>query len=115
MLSSFKRLVPVAMALDKEDGYRLHLDKLRQRVLEEGISVVLASNPRNPTGQVISGPDLSDLVKLARDEGTTICLDEFYSSYLYEDKDRGSEGGSVSAAAFVEDVNKDPVASAGPV
>ena len=36
-----------------------------------GISVVVASNPRNPTGQVIKGDDLAEMVQMGRD-GTTI-------------------------------------------
>jgi histidinol-phosphate/aromatic aminotransferase/cobyric acid decarboxylase-like protein len=36
-----------------------------------GISVIVASNPRNPTGQVIKGKELEELVELGR-EGTTV-------------------------------------------
>lgn len=36
-----------------------------------GISVIVLSNPRNPTGQVIKGKDLEEVVQLAR-EGTTV-------------------------------------------
>ena len=36
-----------------------------------GISVIVASNPRNPTGQVIEGEELEKLVQLGR-EGTTL-------------------------------------------
>lgn len=36
-----------------------------------GISVVVMSNPRNPTGQVIKGSELEQLVELGR-KGTTL-------------------------------------------
>ncbi|GFZ45254.1 LOW QUALITY PROTEIN: hypothetical protein JCM24511_02980 [Saitozyma sp. JCM 24511] len=82
---------------------------LKKEISNLSLSVVVASNPRNPTGQCISGEDLSDLVHLSRDK-TTIILDEFYSWYVYqypdEDKDLGY---SLSGASYVEDVNEDPV------
>lgn len=36
-----------------------------------GISVIVASNPRNPTGQVIKGKELEEVVELSRN-GTTV-------------------------------------------
>ncbi|KAM0791378.1 hypothetical protein ACM66B_005843 [Microbotryomycetes sp. NB124-2] len=104
MLSSFRRLVPIPTVLEKEDAYHLNIDKLEKNVREQGLSVIVASNPRNPTGQVIKGQDLARLVELAR-QGTSVILDEFYSWYQYDLQ----EGDCVSAAEFIEDVNEDPV------
>lgn len=64
----------------------------------------IASNPRNPTGHVVKGEELKELVQIARD-GTTMVLDEFYSWYQYD----LPEGETISAASEVEDVNVDPV------
>ncbi|KAF5330348.1 hypothetical protein D9619_005484 [Psilocybe cf. subviscida] len=74
-------------------------------IRNQGLAVVLASNPRNPTGQVIRGDDLEELVSLSR-EGTTIILDEFYSWYIYPERE-SDLGKSVSSAKYVEDVNED--------
>ncbi|KAK4054461.1 hypothetical protein OIV83_000955 [Microbotryomycetes sp. JL201] len=104
MLSSFRRLVPIPTVLDREDAYHLNIDKLEEEVRKQGLSVVVASNPRNPTGQVVKGRELERLVHLAR-QGTTVILDEFYSWYQYDLE----EGGCVSASEFVEDVDVDPV------
>ncbi|KAL8281109.1 hypothetical protein RQP46_006467 [Phenoliferia psychrophenolica] len=104
MLSSFKRLVAIPTTLAAADSYHLNVDKLRDSIKEQGLSVVVASNPRNPTGQVIKGDELKQLVEIAQG-GTTMVLDEFYSWYQYELE----EGASVSAAEYVDDVNKDPV------
>ena len=38
--------------------------------------MILASNPRNPTGQVIAGQDLKDLVHVCREASTTLIMDE---------------------------------------
>jgi len=105
MLSSFDKLIPIPTTLDAADAYHLNIDKLKRNIHDQGLSVVVASNPRNPTGQVIVGDELAELVKIARDDHVTMVLDEFYSWYLYEQ----GEGACSSAASYVEDVNKDPV------
>ncbi|KAM0753086.1 aminotransferase [Meredithblackwellia eburnea MCA 4105] len=102
MLSSFRRLVAIPTTLSASDCYHLNVEKLKANISEQGLSVVVASNPRNPTGQVIKGDELKELVEIARG-GTTMVLDEFYSWYQYELE----EGESVSAAAYVKDVNVD--------
>lgn len=67
----------------------------------------MASNPKNPTGQVVKGEQLKELCSLGRpaEGGITVVLDEFYSHFVYEE----GEGASVSAARYVEDVEKDSV------
>jgi aspartate/methionine/tyrosine aminotransferase len=67
---------------------------------------VLASNPRNPTGQVIEGDELKRLVGLSQEGTTTVILDEFYSWYTYPEREEDF-GKCVSAASYVEDVNED--------
>jgi len=47
------------------------------------------------------------LVGLSR-EGTTVILDEFYSWYIYPEKEKDF-GHSVSSAEYIEDVNEDSV------
>ncbi|KAI6132016.1 pyridoxal phosphate-dependent transferase [Pisolithus croceorrhizus] len=104
VLSAFKRLVPVPTAYRK---YRLDIEQTRRDIQSQGLSVILASNPRNPTGQVIAGKELKELVSLSR-EGTTLILDEFYSWYIYHDHDK-DRGKSVSSAEYVEDVDTDSI------
>ncbi|KAK4689150.1 hypothetical protein P7C73_g960, partial [Tremellales sp. Uapishka_1] len=107
VLSVFKRLVPIPTTLSAKDKYKLNIDELKREIANLSLNVVVASNPRNPTGQCIQGEDLAELVHLSRDK-TTIVLDEFYSWYMYPD-DAHDLGKSISGAEFVEDVNEDPV------
>lgn len=109
VLSAFKRLVPVPTALEPENNYRFDIEQAKKDIRTQGLAVIIASNPRNPTGQVIQGKELSDLVELGR-EGTTLVLDEFYSWYVYPEGDKEEDfGKSVSSAAYVENVDSDSV------
>ena len=72
-------MIPIPTTLDASDAYHLNVDKLKRNIVEQGLSVVVASNPRNPTGQVVVGDELDELVKIARDDNVTLVLDEFYS------------------------------------
>ncbi|PSR83034.1 hypothetical protein PHLCEN_2v5838 [Hermanssonia centrifuga] len=102
MLGAFKRLVPVPTA------YRMDLDQLRKDIRTQGLEVVLMSNPRNPTGQVVQKDELKELVETARETSTTMILDEFYSWYIYPD-DESEFGKSISSAEFIDDVNEDSI------
>jgi aspartate/methionine/tyrosine aminotransferase len=69
---------------------------------------LLVSNPCNPTGQMVEGEELRKWCEIARDTQCSLIMDEFYSHYIYT----GSPGGPArmaSAAAFVEDVDTDPI------
>lgn len=107
VLSAFKRLVPVPTALEPEHKYKLNIEQTKKDIRTQGLAVIIASNPRNPTGQVIEGKDLEELVGLSR-EGTTIILDEFYSWYIYPEHEK-DYGRSISSAAYIDDVNQDSV------
>jgi len=108
MLSAFKRLVPVPTALEAENQYQLDIKQVKKDIQNQGLAVILASNPRNPTGQVIAGQNLKELVEISRESSTTVILDEFYSWYIYHDNDADT-GKSISSAEYVEDVNNDSV------
>src|SRR5205807_2646865 len=77
-------------------------------ILGRGLSALLVSNPCNPTGQLISGGELNAWCGLARECQCSLIIDEFYSHYLYQ-QPAGNAPALVSAAAYVEDVETDPV------
>lgn len=105
MLAAFKNLIPIPTQLAEENEYKLQVEDLRRTIRNQGLTTVLLSNPRNPTGQVIEGKELQDLVNMAKDMNVTTILDEFYSWYLHE----GEEGRALSAAEYIEDVNDSPM------
>lgn len=104
LLDIFRRFTPIPILLDPEQGYDFSLAQLRREILGRGLGALLMSTPCNPTGKVVSGPELASWVATARELDCTLLLDEFYSHYLWKN------GPSiVSAAEYVEDVEKDPV------
>ncbi len=104
LLGIFKAFVPIPILLDAELGYRVSVSQLRKEVLGRGLKALLASNPTNPTGQVIQGVRLAELVEMGREYRCSLILDEFYSHYIYT-----AAANMVSAAEHVRDVNRDPV------
>ncbi len=105
LLGIFKAFTAIPILLEASHGYHIAVDDLEEEILGRGLSALLVSNPCNPTGQVVEGMELNSWCELARGCRCSLILDEFYSHYLYD----GELGRTVSAAAYVEDVNSDPV------
>lgn len=92
------------MPLSEDDGYHIHPDKIAEEI-SRGSSVILTSNPRNPTGRVVCNPELAEIQAICRGRATLIS-DEFYSGYNYTSD---CDGSTISAAENIEDVNEDDV------
>ena len=108
LLSVFKAFTPIPILLRAESGYKISPADLKEEILGRGLSALLASNPANPTGQLLEGAELSAWCALARECQCTMIFDEFYSHYVYKGKDPGKPK-LVSAAAFVDNVDTDPI------
>ncbi|MCJ1365460.1 hypothetical protein MMC16_004582 [Acarospora aff. strigata] len=104
MLSLFKNFAAIPVPLSEADGYHIHLEKIAEEIAR-GTSVILTSNPRNPTGEVVANPELGEIQNICRDRATLI-MDEFYGGYNYTSN---CDGATISAASNVEDVNEDDV------
>ncbi len=104
LLDVFRRFQPIPLLLDPEDGYRFGPDQLRKEILGLGLGAILMSNACNPTGKLVRSEELARWVATARELGCALLLDEFYSHYVWA----GDEA-MVSAARYVEDVDRDPV------
>ena len=107
LLDIFKLFTSIPIPLDPASGYRFSADDLRREILGKGLSAVLLSNPNNPTGRTVQGDELQRWVATARDLQCTLLLDEFYSHYVWTGPE--DQWSMVSAAQYVEDVNRDPV------
>lgn len=104
LLDIFRRFTPIPILLDPARGYDFSLSELRREIAGRGLGALLLSNPCNPTGKAIVGPELESWVATARELECALLVDEFYSHYLW-----GDGPPLASAAEFVEDVEKDPV------
>jgi aspartate/methionine/tyrosine aminotransferase len=102
------RFTPVTLSAGVEDRFVLAPQSLQRHIETQRLDALLFSNPCNPTGATVAGETLSDYVSIARRKSCWLLLDEFYSHFVYDD-DGGAASGPVSAAAFVDDVDRDPV------
>ncbi|NQY99834.1 MAG: pyridoxal phosphate-dependent aminotransferase [Bdellovibrionales bacterium] len=105
LLTIFRGFNPIPLLLKKEENYKMTAEKLEEQILGLGLSVILISNPCNPTGQVLKGEELNGWVAKSRSTNCTMIFDEFYSHYIYNEQ----AGYINSAARFVDDINSDPV------
>ncbi|TAJ17078.1 MAG: pyridoxal phosphate-dependent aminotransferase [Planctomycetota bacterium] len=102
------RITPVALRTRESDGFRLRADDFERSAVEQGLRAFLFSNPCNPTGNVVAGAELAELVAICRARRVTLLSDEFYSHFHYTTAGEPAAG-PVSAAAFVDDVERDPI------
>ncbi|NVB37961.1 pyridoxal phosphate-dependent aminotransferase [Pseudenhygromyxa sp. WMMC2535] len=112
LLEVFRAFVPIPIVLHERDGFRLTPERLREAIVGSGLGALLASNPCNPTGRLIAGEDLRRWVNTCSKLSCALILDEFYSHYVYGPPSLMRDGElprSVSACAWVEDVDEDPV------
>jgi aspartate/methionine/tyrosine aminotransferase len=107
LLSVFKAFTSIPILLDAAGGYKITAADLKEEILGRGLSALLVSNPSNPTGQLLEGGELADWCRLARECQCSMIFDEFYSHYIYTGAPDRSK--MVSAAEYVEDVERDPV------
>lgn len=109
LLSIFKAFIPIPILLDPDLGYQAPLEMVKREIQGRGLKAMLLSNPANPTGQLVEGERLGQWVQLARNYRCSLILDEFYSHYIYNGTKPGEPPKMISAAAHVEDVDRDPV------
>ena len=112
LLEVFRAFVAIPIVLHERDGFRLSPEALREAIVGSGLGAILLSNPCNPTGRLLAGEDLRRWVRTSTKLGCALILDEFYSHYVYGPpslRHQGELPRSISAAQWVEDVDRDPV------
>jgi len=118
-LSLFQRINPTQYVHRNMNEALMPPEEFEFQTIGRGVGAVLMSNPSNPTGQSIEGENLKEYVRIARDNGTVLIMDEFYSHFYYDgDSVDPVYGGAdddtnwpktVSSSLYVENVNEDPI------
>jgi hypothetical protein len=107
LLDIFRLFSPIPILLEADRAYAFPAADLRREIQGRGLSAILLSNPCNPTGKLVCGAELDAWVGAARDLECSLLVDEFYSHYVWNRP--GEPDPVVSAARYVEDVDRDPV------
>lgn len=106
MLHTFRGFIPIPIQLKEKYQFKLTHAALSEHIEGMGLGALLFSNPCNPTGQVIEGAALDLWLNTMREQEVIGIVDEFYSHFIYGPDDAAR---MVSAAEYVEDVDRDPV------
>ena len=102
------RIEPVPVQAGLDESFRLDPARLGKVIAAKKLRAFLIGNPCNPTGDLIRDGDLKAYLVAARRTRCTLVMDESYSHFIYGE-DGAPESGPVSAAAYVRNVEKDPV------
>jgi len=89
---------PVFWPMDEAAGWALDLDALPGLITERTKAIVLVT-PSNPTGRIFREAELRRIGEIARDAGILVLLDDPYSHFAYENRDRLFNLASVEALA----------------
>ena len=76
----------MGVPLDRDGGYRLDIEALKERVTEKTKMIVLC-NPNNPSGTVFTEEELKGIADLAIDEDLLVLSDEVYCEFLWDGRD----------------------------
>ncbi|MBL8878100.1 MAG: pyridoxal phosphate-dependent aminotransferase [Phycisphaerales bacterium] len=109
LTSAFRDVSPMLIGRTRSTNFSLTADGLGDAVRRHALGGVIFSNPCNPTGRCLIGDELAAWCETARSLGCTLLVDEFYSHYIWRPVGSRGDGGPVSAAEFVDDVDRDPV------
>ena len=73
----------VAVPMRADDGFAIHADPLIAAMTPRTRAVIVNS-PCNPTGGMMSGPNLERLVEAAAERGVLVIADETYDQFVYD-------------------------------
>jgi aspartate/methionine/tyrosine aminotransferase len=107
LLEIFRLVTPIPILLSRERAYEFTPLDLRREIQGRGLGALLLSNPCNPMGKLIAGDQLARWVEVSRELDCALLFDEFYSHFIWRRPDE-EPGPTVSAARYVEDVDRAP-------
>lgn len=74
--------VPVSLKLKEENLFKINPADLEAAITEKTKAVIIPF-PNNPTGSVMTGPELEEIVAVLKDKDVVIISDEIYSELTY--------------------------------
>ena len=78
---------PVYWPLDENNNWSLDIDLLTDLITDKTQAIVLVS-PSNPTGKIFSEDELIRVGKIARQHNILIIIDDPYSDFVYDNRDK---------------------------
>jgi aspartate aminotransferase len=88
---SFIDAVPIFVPTFKEDGFQLKADALLERITPR-TRLLIMNTPCNPTGAMISKPELEKIAELAVKHRFYVISDEIYHEIVFSDQEHFSIG-----------------------
>ena len=88
--------IPVYWPLDETNNWSLDIDLLPELITDKTQAIVLVS-PSNPTGKIFSKDELIRVGEIAKQHNILIIIDDPYSDFVYENKDKYFNLASVEA------------------
>jgi aspartate/methionine/tyrosine aminotransferase len=87
---------PVYWPLDEEDNWSLDIEQLPKLITDKTQAIVLVS-PSNPSGKIFSKEELISVGEIARQHDILIIIDDPYSDFVYDNRDKYFNLASVEA------------------
>ena len=87
---------PVYWPLDENNNWSLDIDLLPELITDKTQAIVLVS-PSNPTGKIFSESELIRVGEIAKRHNILIIIDDPYSAFLYDNRDKYFNLASVEA------------------
>jgi len=82
---NYNGMVPVAVPLRTENGFRMNPDDVRGRITNK-TRLIIINTPHNPTGAVMSKEEILDIARVAEQRDIHLLSDEVYAKIVYDGK-----------------------------
>lgn len=101
------RIEAIHIPTKEEHNFSIPANDFSEIIQHHKLDAFLFSNPCNPTGEVIEDDKLKMYLDASNENNCALIIDEMYSHYIFNNG--APAEGPVSAASFIEDVNKEQV------
>ena len=77
------QMKPTYWKLDEEDGYKFHIERLKQLVNNK-TKLIFVCNPHNPSGRVMTKEELKAIADIAVDNKINVMVDELWDDIVFD-------------------------------